>query len=63
MGPGAGKAYVEVEGCWALAGKLGIIRETEFGGGPSVTAGGIGGGQLGHHEVPRGVPCSTDGGD
>lgn len=43
-----------------MAGKLGGAK---LGGGTSVTAGGIGGGELGHHDVPRGVPGCTDGGD
>lgn len=62
MGPRAGKAHVEVQGRWVSAGIL-RIAEPEFGGGPSVTAGGIGGGQLRHHDLPRRVPCCTDGGD
>lgn len=28
-----------------------------------VGAGGVGGGQLAHHEMPRGVPGGADGGD
>lgn len=46
-----------------LAGKLGSCHVAKFGGGSRVTAGGIGGGELGHHELPRGVPGCTDGGD
>lgn len=60
MGPGAGQAHVEMENAWFLAGKLGGAK---LGGGSDVTAGRIGGGELGHHEVPRGGPGGTDGGD
>lgn len=34
-----------------------------MGGGSVVTAGGVGRGELGHHEEPGGVPGGTDGGD
>lgn len=62
MGPGAGQAHVEVEGAWfVLEGNLGI--GAELGGGSGVTAGGVGGGELGHHEVPSGGPGGADGGD
>lgn len=60
MSPWAREAYVEVKGGWALAGKAAC---TESGGGSRVTAGGIGGGELRHHELPRGVPGGADGGD
>lgn len=60
MGPRAGEAHVEVKGGRVLEGKVG---PSESGGRSGVTAGGIGRGELGHHELPRGVPCRTDGGD
>lgn len=64
MCPRAWKAYIEVEGGRILAGKLGgVWVGAKLGGGSGVTAGGIGGGELGHHELPRGVPGVTDGGD
>lgn len=59
MGPRAWKADVEMEIVEALAGDLGGAK---LGGGSRVTAGTIGGGQLGHHELPRGLPGSADGG-
>lgn len=61
MGPGAREAHVEMEGSGALflAGKLGGIG-AELGGGSGVDAGGAGGGELGHHEVPRGGPGGAD---
>lgn len=34
-----------------------------MGGGSGVIPGGVGGGDLGHHEVPRGGPGGADGGD
>lgn len=58
MGPGAGEAHVEVE---SRRGSLG--SGPKRGGGSGVGAGGrVGGGQLGHHEVPRGGPEGAGGG-
>lgn len=62
MGPGAGKAHVEMEGFWFLAGKSGGIG-AELRGGSGVVSGWVGRGELGHHEVPGGGPGGTDGGD
>ena len=51
-------------GGWILAGKLGGVGiGAKLGGGSGITAGRVGGGELGHHELPRGVPGVTDGGD
>lgn len=65
VGPGAGEAHVEVKmrivRGWAWA--AGDFVGPESGGGPGVTTGGVGGGELGHHEAPRGVPGGADGGD
>lgn len=62
MGPGTREAHVEVEGGLGLAGDL-IGCGAEFGGGSGVGEGGVGGGELGHHDAPRGIPGCADGGD
>lgn len=64
MSPGAGQGHVEVEVVRVLAGKLeGVEIGGESGAGSGVTAGGIGGCELRHEEVPRGRPGGADGGD
>lgn len=60
MGPGAREAHVEVEAGLVLEGNL---CGSKPGRGSGVGEGGVGGGELGHHEPPRGVPGCTDGGD
>lgn len=67
VGPGAGEGDVEVEG----RGRVRVRVREEVGGGhggegaggAGVGAGGIGGGELAHHEEPRGGPGGSDGGD
>lgn len=51
-----------MEVAWGLAGELGG-GGAKLGGGSGVAAGWVGGGELGHHEVPGGGPCGADGGD
>lgn len=61
MGPGAGEANIEVE---VLAGERRVHGgAAELGGGAGVAAAGVGGGELGHHEVPSGGPGGAGGGD
>lgn len=61
MGPGAGQGDVEVEVDWVLVGRSGGGAKSA--GGAGVGARRVGGGKLPHHEMPRGVPGGTDGGD
>ncbi len=64
VGPGASEAHVEVKKKKVkVVVVVGVVGYPEFRSGSRVTAGGIGGGELGHHELPRGVPGCTDGGD
>ncbi|WVY98034.1 hypothetical protein V8G54_030185 [Vigna mungo] len=58
VGPRARQAHVQVEGA-----RRKRAQDSEFGCGPRIPAGEVGGSKLGHHEPPRGVPGRAHRGD
>lgn len=58
MSPGTGKTHVKVE----IGGGRILTGEAELRGRSSIATGRIGGGELGHHNLPHRVPSHADGG-